>query len=286
MELDEPRRPVIRDVREDRDRPDQVERPGCERQGRLLAVREHVQRWAQVGLEPRDARRVDVRAVEGAALGLLEEVAKSPSRPAAEVENVLSRERPVRGQHSEYLGADGLADLVVLDQIVPVERSDALGELARWEGCLDRHRRQPSQVGEEGACVDRDHRPAGVPLLLPARAGALVLLDARIDVAAPPQPVRETAPAPPVRARLRETPPNARAVAPGPRSSAGGSRCAASAAGPSPSPIPSERYRSESQSNPSRNLAAPSWSRSRHPVQLSTAAMLKSFVTGREGGAR
>ena len=61
VELDEPGRPVIRDVREDRDRPDQVERPGCERQGRLLAVREHVQRWAQVGLEPRDARRVDVQ---------------------------------------------------------------------------------------------------------------------------------------------------------------------------------------------------------------------------------
>jgi len=119
VQLDEPGRPVIRDVGEDRDRPDQVERRCCERKRGLFLVSEDLEGRAQVGTEPGDARTVDVAAEERSDLRLLEEVAERSPGPAAEVEHALSVERPARRQQGEDLRADASTDLLVQTKSAP-----------------------------------------------------------------------------------------------------------------------------------------------------------------------
>ncbi len=122
-----------------------------------------MERWAQVGLEPGDARSIDVAAVEGAVLGFLEEVPKRPPGPAAEVEHALSVERPAFGEHAEDLGADAPADLLVQREVGAVELPHPGRELDRRIGRLHHPAQSSFVVQSSSGRTTPRHWPVNIP---------------------------------------------------------------------------------------------------------------------------
>jgi hypothetical protein len=100
------------DVGEDRESPDEVERPVVVGQpGGVLFDDAGLDR--EVGVDPGDAVRVDFDAVELRAG--VEEVRECPAGAAAEVEDVLVAPRPILGE----CGGDALAvKLAALDVVL------------------------------------------------------------------------------------------------------------------------------------------------------------------------
>ncbi len=158
MKFQQPGCPQVGDVREDRNRPDQIEGIALEWQRRGFLVLKHVERRAQVLFEPADARPVDVAAVELSDSRLRYEVPERAPGATAEIENPLPGERPVLRQTFDDLEPRSPADFVECST-----SADAIGELERRKGNGASHL--------EGQCawaiVDSNHGPP------PYQSGAL-----------------------------------------------------------------------------------------------------------------
>jgi hypothetical protein len=96
VHFEQPRAPVF-DVREHRQRLDEIQVVVLKPKWRLAIVLETVQRWAGVLRQPGNAGRVDVAAPELRSPSLVQKVPENAAGPATEIEHPLALEAPPLG---------------------------------------------------------------------------------------------------------------------------------------------------------------------------------------------
>ena len=172
VQLEQPRRPRARQVREHRQRPDQVERAVGERERRALAGDMTVDRRVERLLDPGDRRRVDVATVHLGAGRVADEVPQHAPGAAAEVEHALAGEVPPWGRARRGSRRAGPGP----------------GRRRRRPGRRRRSRRSRSSRGRPAAAVrtPRERSAAAVRATAPRRASGRCGRSTR----APPPPPR------------------------------------------------------------------------------------------------
>ena len=136
MQLEQPVGGVTGEMGEDGNGPGEVEGPVLERERRLDAALDGVERRAEVLPQPLDARPVDVGAPDLAPLGLRDEVTQRAARAAAEVEDALARQVGAGGQKAQQFALRVSPGRVVAGTgfgLVLGQAEDPVHERQRWK---------------------------------------------------------------------------------------------------------------------------------------------------------
>jgi hypothetical protein len=139
VHLEQPAAPRLRQVRENRNRVDQIERFAFNLERRELSILEDVEWRAERIPQPLHAVRIDVTRPEIALGGLVQEMAERTAGAATEIKDALAAERPVRWKHREDRIPSVPTKLVIdRKRILEVgEGPDAVRELEGWERWIE-----------------------------------------------------------------------------------------------------------------------------------------------------
>ena len=119
MQISKPRQRRVGEVREDRDRPDEIKRSGLQTKRGLGLTVHSSERRAEILLEPVDAPSIDVGTPHLRGLGFRKEMPQRPTGSAAEVQDPLTVKGPVvREQIDESGLRSGTQHLISREWVV------------------------------------------------------------------------------------------------------------------------------------------------------------------------